>query len=74
MFFAEFSYENSLSPTASSFTFRHIVASTFINACGPAVVDYDDYMTTGRKRGGGRGGGGRPEMTLDVSRDAMGRV
>lgn len=38
-------FGRSLSPAASSFTFRHIVAPTFINACGPAAADYDDYMT-----------------------------
>lgn len=52
----------SLSLAASSFTFRHIVASTFINA-GPAAADYDDY-NDGRETGDDVG----------MNRNTMGRV
>lgn len=58
-----FSFGRSLSLAASSFTFRHIVAPTFINACGPAAADYDDYMTS--RKQGGRGGRGRKGQTGD---------
>lgn len=49
-----------------SFTFRHIVAPTFINA-GPAAADYDDEREAGK----------RARWTGDdasMNRNAMGRV
>lgn len=51
---------------ARSFTFRHIVASTFINA-GPAAADYDDEREA-RKRARGTGD------DASMNRDAVGRV
>lgn len=54
-------------PLASNFTFRHIVAPTFINAGPAAAADYDDEREA-KKRARGTGD------DVSMNRNAVGRV